>query len=67
MEEENHDSNTEEAVQEPIDPDEEISDLHEDNSDDVPLKYFVHLVRVNKKLYEMEETSSTTKKCPHQG
>lgn len=63
MVEENHYSNTEEAVQEPIEPDEEISD----NSDDVPLKYLVHLVRVNEKLFEMEETSSTTKKCPRQG
>lgn len=67
MVEENHYSNTEEAVQEPIEPDEEISDLHEDNSDDVPLKYLVHLVRVNEKLFEMEETSSTTKKSPRQG
>lgn len=41
--------------------------MHEDNSDDVSLKYFVHLVSVNERLYEMEETSSTTKKCPHQG
>lgn len=67
MEEENHDSNTEEAVQEPIEPDENISDLHEDNSDDVPLKYLVHLVRGNEKLYEIEETSSTIKKCLHHG
>lgn len=51
MEEENHDSNTEEVVEEPIEPDEEISDLHEDNNDDVPLKYLVHLVRVNEILY----------------